>query len=442
MVKSNNKKYVIIPGCSDLNRGDQALVWETKRLAEQAGFVGDFYLTTERNEPIKQSEKHGIKPIIPVLEHPSRKYKNKDNINYSVGLKFKWGLVAILDTICSLLLLNRVTRPLMSSFLSKEKKKALEIFEECDAVFMKGGGLLQTYGGLTSTYSMFFWTFPIFLAHALNKNVYVMPNSFGPFEGPFVKKIAKRALDKCKVVTSRESISQEMLKNELNVESELLADLAFNLPATKTDNEKIIKKYDLPKNKKLVGFTMRPYRFPNSINPEEAYTSFKEEMASFIHWVYTEGYMPVIVEHTLAKNAHENDGQCIREVVEMLDKKEYRLVSNQSLDCQDLKKIYSMFDYIVGTRFHSAIFSFSEGVPGIAISYTGNKSVGIMHDMKLDNFVIKIEDVNANKLKTKFKNLVDNEDDVREKLHAYVDKAKADFVLLGKKMSSSNMEER
>ena len=29
-----DKKYIIIPGCSDLNRGDQALVWETKRLAE------------------------------------------------------------------------------------------------------------------------------------------------------------------------------------------------------------------------------------------------------------------------------------------------------------------------------------------------------------------------------------------------------------------------
>ena len=40
----NTKKYVIIPGCSDLNRGDQALVWETKRLAEDAGFKGDYYL--------------------------------------------------------------------------------------------------------------------------------------------------------------------------------------------------------------------------------------------------------------------------------------------------------------------------------------------------------------------------------------------------------------
>lgn len=27
------KKYIIVPFCSDLNRGDQALTWETKKLA-------------------------------------------------------------------------------------------------------------------------------------------------------------------------------------------------------------------------------------------------------------------------------------------------------------------------------------------------------------------------------------------------------------------------
>lgn len=58
-----------------------------------------------------------------------------------------------------------------------------------------------------------------------------------------------------------------------------------------------------------------------------------------------------------------------------------------------MKAIYSFYDYIIGTRFHSLIFSLSEHVPEIAISYDGYKSVGIMKDMKLDDYVIDIADV-------------------------------------------------
>ena len=99
-------KYIIIPGCSDLNRGDQALVWETKRVAEDAGFKGDYYLTSEKNEPVSQSQQFGLNIISPILEHPSRFFDNKNNVNYSPLLKFKWGVVASFDLVISLLFLN------------------------------------------------------------------------------------------------------------------------------------------------------------------------------------------------------------------------------------------------------------------------------------------------------------------------------------------------
>ena len=63
-------KYIIIPGCSDLNRGDQALVWETKRVAEDAGFKGDYYLTSEKNEPVSQSQQFGLNIISPYFRAP------------------------------------------------------------------------------------------------------------------------------------------------------------------------------------------------------------------------------------------------------------------------------------------------------------------------------------------------------------------------------------
>lgn len=412
-------KYLIVPGCSDLNRGDQALVWETKRLAEECGFEGKYYLTTEQNEPVEQSKKKDIEIVYPILEHPSRKFKSKQNIRYTNTLKIKWGIVAFFDLIESLFILGNGTRKIVKKFSGEEKIKSIDVMEQVDAVFMKGGGLLQTYGGLSSTYSMYFWVYPLLLAHKLGKPVYIMPNSFGPFEGPFVKKIACMALSKCEVLTSRESLSQEMLKNQLGLTAFNYADLAFELPKANLDKNAIFKKFDLPSDKKMVALTMRPYRFPHSVNREKAYSIFKKEMADFISWLYQSGYMPVIVEHTLAVNAHENDGACIRDVVSMLSKEEYRVISETAYNCEDLKFVYSLFQYIVGTRFHSMIFSFGSDVPGIAISYTGNKSVGIMHDMGLDDYVMDINEVTAENLKRKFIQLLNDEVAVKQKIREY-----------------------
>ena len=82
------------------------------------------------------------------------------------------------------------------------------------------------------------------------------------------------------------------------------------------------------------------------------------------------------------------------------------------------------------------IFSFGSNVPGIAISYTGNKSTGIMHDMKLDDYVMDINDVTAESLKRKFTMLVNNENEVRQKILNYRKFAVESRVELKEKMKS------
>mgnify|MGYP003377479633 CR=1 FL=1 len=140
--------YVIVPCCSDLNRGDQALVWETRRIAEEAGFKGKYYFTSEANEPVVQSEERGFTRILPVLEHPSRKYKNKENVQYNVALKLKWGIVALGDLIVSLCLLTKSGRKLLKPLLPAHTRESLEVMENMTALLVKGGGFFQFYGGL------------------------------------------------------------------------------------------------------------------------------------------------------------------------------------------------------------------------------------------------------------------------------------------------------
>ena len=422
--------YVIVPCCSDLNRGDQALVWETRRIAEDAGMKGEYCFTSEANEPVVQSEERGFTRILPVLEHPSRKYKNKENMQYNAALKLKWGVVALGDLVVSLCLLTKPGRKILRPLLPARTRESLEVMENMTALLVKGGGFFQFYGGLTSSYTAYFDAYHIFLASRLGKPVYMMPNSLGPFEGPMVKWVVRKALGKCSLVSARESISRDMTARELGIEPVLSPDLAFNLKPARFDRDEVFAVYGIPADRKVVAVTVRPYRFPNAADPKAAYESFKRGVADFVDWLYDRGYIAVFVNHTLAVNSHENDFACITEVVKMLPEEHYRVISNADYDCQDLKCLYGFCDYIVGTRFHSVIFSLASGVPGLAISYVGNKSVGIMADMGLSDYVLHIDSVTADELETKFSMLVQNEEEVKAKLEAYMAKMPAERAAL------------
>ena len=191
-------KYLIIPPCSDFNRGDQALVWETERFARDAGFDGDYYFMAEAKEPVEQSVVHGLKPVRPILEHPSKRFKSTKNISMNYKLILKWGLVSLIDLSWSLLLLTPL-RNIVTLFFSKIKKDSYNIFRDADAVFVKGGGFIHSYGGKTALYYIYFQLFHILLAQSLGKDVYIFPNSFGPFKGWGVKALVKRAFDTLKI---------------------------------------------------------------------------------------------------------------------------------------------------------------------------------------------------------------------------------------------------
>lgn len=419
------EKYIIIPGSSDLNRGDQALAWETKEIANGAGFNGAFSLVAEQSEPVFQSEKEGYNILTPVLEHPSRFFQSKENINYNLWIKIKWGMVAVYDLLISLGLLTKFGRNFYRKVSkNNNKKNTLIEFEEAQAIFMKGGGLIQSHGGLLSTYATYYRVYHILFAQSLKKDVYIMPNSFGPFEGPFVKKIVKKAFHGCKFISVREEKSHQVVKKELKMNFPVYPDLAFYLKAEEITKRELFLKYDIPFDAITVAITMRPYRFPNAENPEKSYSKFKSEMASLIDALSIKGYLPVIIEHTHAITTHENDGETIQEVLKLVkNDTKYKFISNPNINCRQLKSVYKHCNYIIGTRFHSLIFSLSEYVPGIAISYDGYKSIGIMKDMELEEYVVDIGDVTKDKLEEMFKSVIENEEEIKERIRVYKIKA-------------------
>ena len=421
---------LIIPACSDLNRGDQALVIETMNVMKKTLNLNDIYMMS--NNEINQCERFGLKPFKSILKHPSRHTKKTSNLKYNKLLKLKWGIIAGFDFIKSLLILNCVSRKFIKVFANKELKKSLQLYENSDAVFVKGGGFLHDYtGGLVGRYTMYYQLFHIRLALKMNKKVYIMPNSFGPFKNKKNAKAVNKILDKCTFISARESISANGKTNGLDRNIKQYPDLGFFLENEdkNTIKEYLLKKYNINfSENKYIAITARPYRFYESENPEKSEEAYIDGFAKITKEIYNLGYIPLLVVHTRAQNSHENDEVCIDRIIKRIDKTvRYIKIKDDNLTCKDLKTIYSFCDAIIGTRFHSVIFAIENLVPAIAVTYGGNKGQGIMKDMGLDKYAIKIEELNYEILKEKLSDLLNNRDEEVKRLKKYINSARIEY---------------
>lgn len=408
-------KIVILPANNDLNRGDQALIWQTIEVAKRSGLDGEFYMLAEKESLTQQSQSIGIKVLNPILKHPGRKFKSNKNNDYNIKLLLKWGSVALFDMIGSLLIFPKVTRTILYPFLSKKSKQTLNTIKESEACFVKGGGFIHSSGKLTDSYTIYYLLFHILLAQSFRKPVYVMPNSFGPFQGFRVEWLVRKVLSRCELVTVRESISQKML-SDIGVESQLYPDLGFSLNKNERSNDELVELRKLYPNRELVAITARPYRFPGSSDPKTKYENYINNMVLFSKWLFENDYLPVFIDHTLSETTHESDKSCILEITSKLKNDEYSLIENKDYTSRDLKAIYSGFNYVVGTRFHSVIFALSESVPSIAITYGGNKGQGIMKDLGLADYAISMSEFDAEKAIQSFVKLSRNQETIRLKL--------------------------
>ena len=432
---------LIIPTCSDLNRGDQALTIETMNVMKKSLGIENVYMMS--NNETNQCEQLGLKQFSCILKHPSRLAKKTSNLKYNMSLNIKWGIIAIGDLIRAQFIKNNITRKFMKIFIDKQTKDALELYEKADVVFVKGGGFLHDYsGGLIGAYTMYYQLYHIKLALKMNKKVYIMPNSFGPFKSKRIVNYLNKTLDKCAYITARESISANKETNGLNRNIDLYPDLGFFL---KMENKETIKQY-LKKEynldfeqKKYVGITVRPYRFYNSENPEERYENYKYCFVKIIDYLNEIGYTPILVVHTRAENTHENDEACINEIAGSIsDKNKFIIIKDDNLNCKQLKTIYSFCDFIIGTRFHSVIFSIENRIPCIAITYGGNKGDGIMRDMGLEKYAIKISELEYEILKEKVIMLKNNENFIKEKINEYLKYAYERYNELINKIKGDN----
>lgn len=412
------KKILIIPGNTDLNRGDQALVWESIHLVEDVYGKdnvscvlmsdlegGNSYLQN------RQTKQLGYIFVDTLLKHPGRNFagKSEDSKGYSRLTLLQWGCQAVIDYIHTRPFLSRwhFIRKLGEIFLNHNEKATLNVVKKCDAVFVKGGGFIHSYGAITDPYFIYYLTYHIRLATAYGKPVFVLPNSIGPLKNRIARRIALKSLSACSLVTIRENISRDCLMH-FNLNAKCYPDLGFFLKPSELDMREYLIKHGVPLNQKKVVITLRPYRFQGFSNSDNLYANYINGVVLLVKYLYEQGYHISFIAHTLGPSTHEDDRIAIQNVLSFLPeqiKKATSYIEDYNLNCREIEKIYSYYDYMVGTRFHSVIFSLNVGVPSIAIAYGGNKSKGIMNVLGNGEYSIDMDKIEGRKLVQMFVSL-------------------------------------
>jgi colanic acid/amylovoran biosynthesis protein len=424
-LKETDRLAIIVPGSTDLNRGDQALVWEAAAFARETGWFDDIAVldpesdsdTASRNAA--RSAAAGLRVLPSLLLDPRRgrhhandKVRERLTTTLTLIMNSLWDLVVSALVLC-LAPYGRAARWL----LTPHQWLTLQAIRRSRLMIVKGGGFLHAWGGIRAPYYIWYQLFYMRLAHRLGIPVCVLPNSFGPFEGWTVRGQMRRVMSRCGYIAARESISAAALGEVLGREIPVVPDMGYFLkPAPGEVGGEICLRSGVPLGqKRCVGITIRPWRFPGAADPEARFNDYLIALVEFTRHLVRRGFHPVFIAQVLGPGAHENDNLAIDALVARLGDIPFSRV-NYAGDCTELKSVYGCMDFVVGTRFHSVIFAQGMSCPSLAISYGGNKGQGIMGDLGLGQYVIPIEEVTSAGLISSFDKLVENADGIRRRM--------------------------
>lgn len=287
--------------------------------------------------------------------------------------------------------------------LPKRLAEVCRIYENSDLVLPVGGGYLRSQKkGIGSLLNVGQLLHPYIIASLLGKPTILYTQSVGPFASKPEKWLVKRVLNTCVTAAIiREEVSMKLLKRigvTIPLHRSVDSGFAFK-PTTKYD---LRRKLHISPTQIIFGITARQWL------DETQQAKYEQALAETIDYVITKYKAKVVLIPQVTAEFHNDDDRIVHSrIASIVRHSDDVYALNNKLSHGEVKAAYNSLDFLIGTRFHSVIFALTSNVPAIAIEYE-HKTGGIMHDLDLDEWVIKMHDVNPAWLKKSVDILVRN----------------------------------
>lgn len=347
-------------------------------------------------------------------------------IHHFQNLLFKLPYTFYIETLLLLwALLYRLLGHSATFVLPKSTRDIAREYLENDLFVAAGGGYLRGKKGIRENINLILLLNPFIIGILLKKPIILYTQSIGPFATTFQGWITRVVLNKTRLIFVREDHTLMTLK-AIGVKANLVirtTDAGFLFNSDKEFQlSDFIENTEALKQKTLVGITVRKW-----LNPE-GQDKFEKSVALFIDRVTEDKNIIILFISQVTSTTHNDDDRDVaNRIASLVVNKQQIINCTGNYDHYELKQFYSCLDFLVGTRFHSVIFSLTSFVPALAIEYE-YKAGGIMKDLGLSKWVIPIEQVTADNLYEKFKQLLSARNSYKQKLQKvlpdYISKAK------------------
>lgn len=269
-------------------------------------------------------------------------------------------------------------------WLPRELRDVAAMYAAADLIVAVGGGYIRSRKGLLNRFNIPLLLHPLLLGWLLGKQTVLYSQSVGPFVNIYEPALVAYVLRKMDIVILREDISVALL-HKIGVRDNVVRsiDSGFLLQAKRSLD--VRKRYRIEPDTLLIGVTVRQW-----LHGEEQAAYERAVAGALDAMIEKHGARVLFIPQVTAAKG-DDDRIASRRVRRYMLHKSQATVIEAAPDHFDVKAIYNELDVLLGTRFHSVIFSLTSFVPVLAIEYE-HKTSGIMHDLGLEAWVVKIED--------------------------------------------------
>lgn len=298
---------------------------------------------------------------------------------------------------------------------TKQGKKFISTVHDADIVIHAPGGpaIGDLYSGRYGLLEISY-LYRLLIPILKGKRVFFYAPSMGPFSGIFKNIIRKFVLKRASAIILRERISNKYLKEQLDLDSYVTLDSAFQ---NDISNEyisiynNISEILHVIENEKVVGMTLTDlkwhpvYKDYNKLNERIA-----NSLSKVITYLISKGYVILLIPQLFGES---NDVSLLKGYREINSKKIYILPTN--LDSYAQQVIISKLFCVISMRYHPNIFAAKGNVPSICIYYE-HKAKGFMEKLGLTNLTINVEEISMSEIIDKFTYLEENYYTIKEQL--------------------------
>jgi polysaccharide pyruvyl transferase WcaK-like protein len=294
-----------------------------------------------------------------------------------------------------------------------------------DVFIVPGTGLLTDAYGLFGwgPYNLLKWSL---IAKLCRCKLLFVSIGAGPVYGLLGKCFIKSVLSLADFRSYRDNSSKRYLEN-IGFRTDrdyVYPDLAFSLPHGVIPRQKTTNG-----RRPVVGLGLMGYAGKYSVSrpSNDTYLAYMENLAKVVRWLLAENYdVRLLIGDVGDELVTQEFRRLLKQQQVCDDSDEGRVIDEPATSVSELLSQIAATDIVVATRFHNVLFALLCNKPVIAISFH-HKCESLMSSVGLSAYCEDINDLKADRLIVKFRNLQENASELRPMISEKVKEFRKDL---------------